>query len=145
MSYAQSFHWTDPERSLAEAFRVLKPSAVLAVWWNRHDVSVPWFAEHQQRLFQACDWTGHDDESWVAELLSGPRWGRLVATVEIPWSRTMSLADYGRNMMTKSYVFGLGPDRAREVVAAELAELAREHPSGELVEPFTTYAVFARN
>ncbi len=143
VSYAQSFHWTDPDLAIGEAFRVLKPGGVLATWWNRHDVSVPWFARHQKRLFDACGWAGHDDESWVADLLAGPRWGRHVATVEIPWSRRMSVADFGRNILTKSYVFGLG-DRAVEVVAAEVERLLREHPDGLVDEPFSTYAVMVR-
>ena len=141
--YAQSFHWTDPDLAIAEAFRVLKPGGVLATWWNRHDLSVAWFARHQQRLFAACGWTGHDDESWVADLLACPRWHRHVATVEIPWSRRMSVVDFGRNIMTKSYVFGLG-DRAADVVATEVEQLGREHPDGYVDEPFTTYAVMAR-
>jgi SAM-dependent methyltransferase len=143
VSYAQSFHWTDPDLAIGEAFRVLKPGGVLAAWWNRHDVSVPWFARHQKRLFDACGWAGHDEESWVADLLAGPRWQRHVATVEIPWSRRMSVADFGRNIMTKSYVFGLG-DRAVEVVAAELEQLLTEHPEGVVDEPFSTYAVMVR-
>lgn len=143
VSYAQSFHWTDPQRSVAEAFRVLKPGGVLAVWWNRHDLSVPWFAEHEDRLFAACGWAGHEDESWVAGMLAAPPWSRNVAVVEIPWSRRMSLADFGRNLMTKSYVFRLG-DRAAAVVDAEVCMLATEHPEGFLEEPFTTYAVMAR-
>ena len=105
------------------------PAACWRLWWNRHDVSVPWFARHQKRLFDACGWVGHDDESWVADLLAGPRWQRHVATVEIPWSRRLSVADFGRNIMTKSYVFGLG-DRAVELVAAEVDQLLREHPEG---------------
>ena len=114
-----------------------------ATWWNRHDQSVPWFARHQARLFAACGWTGHEDESWVADLLAGPRWRRRVATVDIPWRRRMTLADFGRNIATKSYVFALG-DRAAGVVAAELAELEREHPQGFVDEPLSTYAVMAR-
>jgi SAM-dependent methyltransferase len=143
VSYAQSFHWTDPDRAVGEAFRVLKPGGVLALWWNRHDLSVPWFARHQQRLFAACGWAGHDDEAWAAQLLAGPRWRSRVATVEIPWSRRMSVVDFGRNIMTKSYVFGLG-DRAPDVVAAEVDELSKEHPDGYVDEPFSTYAVMAR-
>ena len=99
VSYAQSFHWTDPERALAEAFRVLKPGALFAAWWNRHDTSVPWFARHQERLFAACDWSGHVDESWLATTLAGPPWDRHVATVEVPWSRRMSVVDFGRNLI----------------------------------------------
>ena len=145
VSYAQSFHWTDPARSVGEAFRVLKPGGVLALWWNRHDLSVPWFAAHQQRLFAACDWPGHEDHSAVAGALGGAPWHKRVAVVEIPWSRRISLDDFGRNLATKSYVFALGEARAREVVDTELALLAGEHPGGVLEEPFTTYAVMARN
>lgn len=141
--YAQSFHWTDPDRSLAEAFRVLRPGALFAAWWNRHDLSVPWIAAHRARLFEACGRPGHDDESAVAQLLRSARWGKHVATVEIPWSRRMSVADFGRNLMTKSYVFALGA-RAGQVVGEEVARLGREHPDGQVVEAFSTYAVMAR-
>lgn len=143
VAYAQSFHWTDPERSLAEAFRVLKPNALFAAWWNRHDLSVPWFAAHRTRLFDACGWPGNDDESWVADLLRSPRWDKHVATVEIPWSRRITVADFGCNLMTKSYVFALG-DRAADLVADEVQRLEREHPDGHVVEPFSTYAVMTR-
>lgn len=144
VSYAQSFHWTDPGRSVAEAFRVLKPNGVLAAWWNRHDLAVPWFAEHQERLFRACEKAEEADESWVADLLAAPPWSRRVATVTIPWSRRIPLEVFGRALMTVSYVFALGPTRAREVVATELSELAAAHPDGDVDEPFTTYAVMAR-
>lgn len=143
VSYAQSFHWTDPSLAVGEAFRVLKPGGVLATWWNRHDPSVPWFADHQERLHRACDKPEQPDESWVADLLAAPPWSRHVATVEIPWRRSISLEDFGRALLTVSYVFALG-DRAREVVDAELAVLADLHPEGVMDEPFTTYAVMAR-
>jgi SAM-dependent methyltransferase len=145
VSYAQSFHWTDRQRAIGEAFRVLKPGAVLALWWNQHDQSMPWLAEHDRRLFDVCGVEGHGDDTWTADALRGEPWNRHVASVEIPWSRRLSLQDWGRTMMTKSYVFALGQARAAEVVDRELELLAVEHPSGELDEHFVTYAVFARN
>ena len=143
VSYAQSFHWTDPSLSVAEALRVLKPGGVLATWWNRHDLSVPWFADHQERLHRATDKPEQRDESWVADMLAAPPWSKHVAVVEIPWRRRISLEDFGRALLTVSYVFALG-DRAREVVDEELAQLADLHPGGVMDEPFTTYAVMAR-
>ena len=143
VSYAQSFHWTDPSLAAGEAFRVLKPGGVLAAWWNRHDLTVPWFADHQERLHAVCGAPPHPDESWVADLLAAPPWSRHVAVVEIPWRRRISLGDFGRALLTVSYVFALG-ERAREVVDAELAQLADLHPDGVMDEPFTTYAVMAR-
>ena len=145
VSYAQSFHWTDPQRSVPEAFRVLKPGAVLALWWNQHDQSVPWVHEHDRRVFAACGIPPHPGDEWSAELLAGEPWRRKVATVEIPWSRQVSLADFGRNLTTKSYVFALGREGAAAVVEAELAELRRVHGAGVVEEPFVTYAVLARN
>jgi SAM-dependent methyltransferase len=139
-----SFHWTDPDRALGEAFRVLRPGGLFAAWWNRHDLSVPWYARHQQRLFAACGWAGHPAESLLAARLPEPPWQRQVATVEIPWSRRISLPDFARNLVTKSYVFALG-DRAAGVLAAEVEQLRREHPHGFVDEPFATYAVMARN
>ena len=144
VSYAQSFHWTDPQRSVAESLRVLKPGGVLAMWWNRHDLDVPWFAEHQRRVDAATGHTPHPDESWTAQLLAEPPWARTVATVSIPWTRRIPVEDYGRALGTVSYVFALGEERAAEVVAAEVAELARAHPDGFLDEPFSTYAVMVR-
>ena len=143
VSYAQAFHWTDPERAIPEALRVLKPVGMLALWWNQHDVTVPWFAAHQQRLMAASGWDGHRHESWAADLLREPRWGVRVAVVEIPWSRRISVDDFGRNITTKSYLFAL-PDHGVAIVAAEVERLHAEHPDGYVVEPFTTYAVFAR-
>lgn len=145
VSYAQSFHWTDAARSVGEAFRVLKPGGLLALWWNQHDQSVEWLRAHDRRVFAACGVPSHGDDTWTADLLAGEPWNRRVATVEIPWSRQLSMADYGRNLMTKSYVFAQGPEGAAAVVAAELAELARVHASGVVDEPFVTYAVLARN
>ena len=65
VSYAQSFHWTEPSLSVAEALRVLKPGGVLATWWNRHDLSVPWFADHQERLHRAIDKPQQPDLSLI--------------------------------------------------------------------------------
>jgi SAM-dependent methyltransferase len=143
VSYAQAFHWTDPARSVPESLRVLKPGGVLALWWNRHDPTVRWYAEHQTRLSQSCTTPQHIDESWVADLLRASPWDCRVATIEIPWRRRLSLQDYGRCLLTQSHVFALG-DRAQSVVETEL-EALRADLGGEVVdEPFVTYAVLAR-
>ncbi|MFL6021991.1 MAG: class I SAM-dependent methyltransferase [Marmoricola sp.] len=39
---AESFHWFDHQRALAEVARVLRPGGVLALVWNFRDESIPW-------------------------------------------------------------------------------------------------------
>lgn len=143
VAFAQSMHWTDLTTAAAEAFRVLKPGGVLAAWWNRHDTSVEWFAEHQRRVFTTCPVRTHSNPGDVATLLAQPPQSRRVATVEIPWRRRISVDDFCRALRTQSYVFELGDD-ADSVVDAELRALSDEFPGGVLDEPFTTYAVLAR-
>ena len=50
ITYAQSWHWTDPARALPEALRVLRPGGTLALWWNVSDYSVPWVVDQGERL-----------------------------------------------------------------------------------------------
>jgi len=140
--FAQSLHWMDQERAPAEALRVLKPSGVLAAWWNRHDLSVPWFADHQERIFAVCRKPSYEEES-VARRLQRPPFSRSVAVVEIPWSRSISLEHFGRLLHTKSYVLDLGSD-ATALVDQELGILSELFPGGLVDEPFVTYVVLAR-
>ena len=58
-----------------------------------------------------------------------------MATVEIPVVAPGRIEDFGRNLLTKSYVFALGAERAGEVVRRELERLAAEHPSGSSRSP----------
>ncbi|MFD8215239.1 class I SAM-dependent methyltransferase [Streptomyces sp. NPDC059697] len=52
LTYAQSWHWTNPADSLPEAFRVLRPGGALALWWNTAALDVPWIAAQAQRIDQ---------------------------------------------------------------------------------------------
>ncbi|MER7694443.1 class I SAM-dependent methyltransferase [Streptomyces sp. NPDC097610] len=52
LTYAQSWHWTNPAHSLPEAFRVLRPGGALALWWNTSALDVPWIAAQAQRIDQ---------------------------------------------------------------------------------------------
>jgi SAM-dependent methyltransferase len=145
LTYAQAFHWVEPAAAIGEAFRVLKPGGLLALWWNEHDETVAWFAEHRQRFFAAIGDKPEFRSHRYADVLAGPPWRRRVATVTIPWSRRISLRDFGRDLATRSYVLNVAPERRQQVLDEELQALARDHPDGYLVEPYSTYAVFARN
>ena len=69
ITYAQSWHWTDPARAVPEALRVLRPGGALALWWNIHALDVPWIADQDERL-SVTSASGDSDPRH-------PGWGRL--------------------------------------------------------------------
>lgn len=44
VTFAQAWHWADPDVASQEAARVLRPGGVLGLVWNIRDTNVPWVA-----------------------------------------------------------------------------------------------------
>ncbi|MDO5033880.1 MAG: class I SAM-dependent methyltransferase [Actinomycetaceae bacterium] len=42
ITYAQSWHWVDPEAALTEAARLLRPGGIVSIIFNQMDVSISW-------------------------------------------------------------------------------------------------------
>jgi len=51
----QSFHWFDPEPTLTEFRRILKPSGRLALVWNKRDLSDSFTQEYGEPIQKASD------------------------------------------------------------------------------------------
>lgn len=130
LTYAQSWHWTDPARSLPEALRVLRPHGALALWWNRADLRVEWVAAEADRL--APFEHGHPGD--VAEQFAP--YPVRVATREVTWSRRITVDDHLRNLGTHSHFLIMEPTERAELLAANHAALTRLFPDGQLDEPY---------
>lgn len=130
VTYAQAWHWTDPARSVPEALRVLRPHGVLALWWNRADVRVPWVAEEDDRL--APFTRGH------ATTVAGPLapFPVRVATREVTWSRRITVDEHIRDLATHSHFVVMDPVERAALLDADRIALERLFPDGELDEPF---------
>ncbi|GAA0345769.1 class I SAM-dependent methyltransferase [Streptomyces turgidiscabies] len=118
LTYAQSWHWTDPDLAVPEALRVLRPGGALALWWNTYAMDIPWIAAQANRIeyFFGVDMVV---EKNGASRRAADASGRLdFARRELRWSRHVPIDTHLANIGSHS-VFLI---HDKEAVAAFLAE-----------------------
>ncbi|MGW7436884.1 class I SAM-dependent methyltransferase [Streptomyces sp. NPDC054849] len=129
LTYAQAWHWTDPDRSVPEARRVLRPGGALAIWWNDTDATVPWIAEQEERLRA---FFGAQGES----LRTLPRGLGAFTTRSLRWSRRITLDAHLANLASHSAFLVLGEAGTRAYFAEERELLAPLFPDGTVEEQY---------
>ncbi|MFF9774850.1 class I SAM-dependent methyltransferase [Streptomyces sp. NPDC013978] len=140
LTYAQSWHWTTPSRSVPEALRVLRPGGVLALWWNTDAVDIPWIADATTRIHRFLD---VDPATPIEKSGSGApaaltdTAGHLDFTRRhIRWSRQVSLDTHLANIASHSAFLVLGEDATAEFFAEERAHLRRLFPTETIEETY---------
>ncbi|MFE5856577.1 class I SAM-dependent methyltransferase [Streptomyces sp. NPDC056500] len=132
ITYAQSWHWTNPARSLPEALRVLRPGGALALWWNVADLTVPWIAAQAARM--STEFTdGAYGAPGDSRRLPDP-----VPTQEraVSWTRELSVDAHLDNLSSHSLFLTMRQDEAARFLARERAELLKAFPDGVLHEEY---------
>ena len=141
LTYAQSWHWTDTERSVPEARRVLRTGGALALWWNTSALDVPWiFAQHER----VARFTGgpppsadRPDDSAAIQLAGlADRADFAVTRRRIRWSRTVPLDLHLANIGSHSVFLVLDEARARAFLDAERACLREVFPEERVEETY---------
>lgn len=140
LTYAQSWHWTDPERSVPEAARVLHDRGVLAVWWNFLMADgEPWFEDYTARNEASTPSYSRTmrEIDYGAPLRESGRFG-WVRPVEIPWQRTASVDDFVTDQSSHSHVAAQPADDRDALLADLRAGLLDAFPGGVAELPYVT-------
>ncbi|MFD5037872.1 class I SAM-dependent methyltransferase [Streptomyces sp. NPDC058377] len=141
ITYAQSWHWTDPDLALPEARRVLRAGGALALWWNVSDHSAGWIAGQDTRLRRHLGAGGGAHGTPVGggsrnlPQLSGGDFARRL----VPWSRTVPVDLHLANLATHSAFLvqgAAGEQPTRRFMDEERAHLTAEFPDGMVEERY---------
>ncbi|WP_225824956.1 class I SAM-dependent methyltransferase [Streptomyces naphthomycinicus] len=146
LTYAQSWHWTDPARSVPEALRVLRPGGALALWWNTDALDIEWIADAADRAGRFLGVDVAAEKRKAGERVEGadPS-GRLdFSHRTVRWSRRVPIATHLANVGSHS-AFLLTPEERRAAfLAEERAYLLNVFPDGVVEETYDVRLLVAR-
>ncbi|MFI9566628.1 class I SAM-dependent methyltransferase [Streptomyces rishiriensis] len=145
LTYAQSWHWTDPDRAVPEALRVLRPGGALALWWNTDAPGVPWLDEQGRRIARAFGEGVPVADRNVGARAVDPS-GRLdLVRREIRWSRTVPVDTHLANIGSHSIFLVQGEEATAAFLAEEREHLTRAFPDGLVEEVYDVILLLATN
>ncbi|MFB7500852.1 class I SAM-dependent methyltransferase [Streptomyces sp. NPDC056161] len=147
ITYAQSWHWTDPTRSVPEALRVLRPGGALALWWNTNALDIPWIDAQADRIERhfGQDRVVAKNGSGVRTALADPS-GRLDFTHRtVRWSRRVPLDTHLANISSHSIFLTHGEESATAFLTQERTHLLAAFPDGTVEEVYDVELLVARN
>nr|WP_290221399.1 class I SAM-dependent methyltransferase [Trichocoleus desertorum] len=120
----QSFHWLQPEHSLAEFHRILKPSGHLALVWNERDRSDEFTAAYSRLMREASKHHPAEAKLGAVEpLLTSPYFTHIQQHT-LPYQQILDLAGLLGRAQSVSYAPSSG--EAKERLLANLQQL-HEH------------------
>ncbi|MET8081096.1 class I SAM-dependent methyltransferase [Streptomyces sp. NPDC005303] len=150
LTYAQSWHWTDPARAVPEACRVLRPGGALALWWNTYALDVPWIAGQVDRVTEHFkDYGAHPavevNGNGARSALADPS-GRLEFTHRVVrWSRHVPVDTHLANIGSHSLFLVAGEDHAEVFLTEERRILLELFPGGTVEETYDVELLVAVN
>ncbi|WP_062651109.1 class I SAM-dependent methyltransferase [Streptomyces maremycinicus] len=143
LTYAQSWHWTDPVQSVPEALRVLRPGGALALWWNTGALDVPWLAEAARRIDRRFGESIPAHTRNVDVRVVDPT-GRLGLTRrEVRWSRRVPVDTHLANLGSHSLFLVHGEEASTAFLAEERDHLMRAFPDGYVEEVYDVILLLA--
>ncbi|MGW3648130.1 class I SAM-dependent methyltransferase [Streptomyces sp. NPDC000878] len=144
LTYAQSWHWTDPDQAIPEALRVLRPGGALALWWNTYPLDIPWIGAQANRIqyFFGID-TALEQHS--AHLRAADPSGHLdFARRQLRWSRRVPIDTHLANLGSHSLFLVHDKEEAAAFLAEERNLLLKLFPTETLEETYDVDLLVAK-
>ncbi|WP_327695537.1 class I SAM-dependent methyltransferase [Streptomyces sp. NBC_00459] len=144
LTYAQSWHWTDPDHAVPEALRVLRPGGALALWWNRYALDIPWIAAQANRIQYFFGIDVGVEQSNASRRAADPS-GRLdFARRQLRWSRHVPIDTHLANIGSHSVFLVHDKEAAAAFLAEERNLLLKLFPAGTLEETYEVDLLVAK-
>ncbi|MFE6483656.1 class I SAM-dependent methyltransferase [Streptomyces sp. NPDC057757] len=149
LTYAQSWHWTDPALAVPEAFRVLRPAGgALALWWNTEALDIPWIAAAADRVerylgIDAVVTKNGSGAQAAAALSTTPDVSLHVDRHQVRWSRRVPVDTHLANLGSHSAFLVLGAEGANAFLTEERAHLLAAFPDGMVEEVYDVELIVA--
>ena len=145
VTFAQAWHWVNPDLAVPEVFRVLEPGGALACFWNTPTAGAPWRLGYDDRIRELIGGEpGYGNDSTALDqephLDLGEQWSHLpVQVFQATWSRRVTLEQRITNVMSRSYVSDVAAERLKTFLDNERAFLLKHFPDGMVLEEYTTW------
>jgi SAM-dependent methyltransferase len=139
VTFAQSWHWLDPELRDDEVHRVLRPGGRWAGWWN-HARGAPWLDRYWDLVERATPGVlrTQRDIDWGAGLHASGRFA-VRDRISVAWERTMSIDHQLTDNASHSHIAALAPPD-RERLLADLRRVYEDaFPDGTMTIPIETW------
>lgn len=138
VTFAQSWHWVDPEHGVPEVARVLKPGGILGLIWNSRDDRVDWVRELGLTM-------GTKDAYSPASLEDYPIGAPfdVAETMELEWAQQLDRAGILTLVRSRSYFLVKTPEE-QAATLRDVEALLDRHPEierdGVIELPYVTQA-----
>lgn len=137
VTFAQSWHWVEPNAGSTETARVLKPGGRAGWVWNFVDVRVPWVAE------LARIWHTVAGEEAIEATRHAPVLGAAFGSVDsitVDWAQPMPVVDLAELITTRSYYLSASEPEQQQIKAEVAAFLASQFAGAGTVDlPYRTH------
>ncbi|MGW2899852.1 class I SAM-dependent methyltransferase [Streptomyces sp. NPDC001212] len=145
LTYAQSWHWTDPDRAVPEALRVLRPGGALALWWNRDAADIEWIARQNDRICRLFSIDPYAEKgAAAARAVKAQHTERLRFTRrEVRWSRRVPLDTHLANLGSHSRLLVCPEGHRDAFLAEERDHLLEVFPDGFVEETYDVLLLVA--